>query len=149
MDEVGRAIRDEEQRIAGSYASEYQIAKARNSELAAAVAQLVGEVGTSSQAQVTMRELESAADALRNLYNSFLQKFNEINSVQTQTIPVRDARIVTRAAPPLHKTSKKSTVVLAGSIMLGLLLGAGAAIGREWASWRVSDFPTRSNKSLI
>ena len=134
MDEVGRAIRDEEQRIAASYASEYQIAKARNSELAAAVAQLTGEVGTSNQAQVTMRELESSADALRNLYNSFLQKFNEINSVQTQTIPVRDARIVTRAAPPLHKSSKRSMVVLAGSIMLGLLLGAGAAIAKEWAA---------------
>ena len=40
MDEVGRAIRDEEQRIVASYASEYQIAKARNSELAAAVAQV-------------------------------------------------------------------------------------------------------------
>ena len=134
MDEVGRAIRDEEQRIAASYASEYQIAKARNSELAAAVAQVAGEVGTSNQAQVTMRELESSADALRNLYNSFLQKFNEINSVQTQTIPVRDARIVTRAAPPLHKSSKKSMAVLAGGIMLGLLLGAGAAIGKEWAA---------------
>ena len=134
MDEVSRAIRDEEQRIAASYASEYQIAKARNSELTAAVAQVAGEVGTSNQAQITMRELESSADALRNLHNSFLQKFNEINSVQTQTAPVRDARIITRAAPPLHKSSKKSMAVLGGSIMLGFLLGAGAAIAREWAA---------------
>jgi succinoglycan biosynthesis transport protein ExoP len=131
MDVLGRAIRDEEQRIADSYATEYQIAKARSTELAASVAELAG---TSSQAQVTMRELESSADALRNLYNNFLQKFQEINTVQTQTIPVRDARIVTKAAPPLHKSSKKSAFVLAGSIVLGLFLGAGAAIGREWAA---------------
>jgi succinoglycan biosynthesis transport protein ExoP len=131
MDVLSRAIRDEEQRIADSYATEYQIAKARSTELAATVADLAG---TSSQAQVTMRELESSADALRNLYNNFLQKFQEINTVQTQTIPVRDARILTRAAPPLYKSSKKSAFVFAGSIMLGLLLGAGAAIGREWAA---------------
>jgi succinoglycan biosynthesis transport protein ExoP len=134
MDALGRAIRDEEQRIANSYATEYQIAKARSSELAATVAELVGEAGTSSQAQVTMRELESSAEALRNLYNNFLQKFQEINTVQTQPIPVRDARIITRAAPPLHKSSKKSALVLAGSIIFGFLLGAGAAIGGEWAA---------------
>jgi succinoglycan biosynthesis transport protein ExoP len=131
MDALSAAIRDEEQRIANSYATEYQIAKARSTELAANVAELVGEAGTTSQAQVTMRELESSADALRNLYNSFLQKFQEINTVQTQTIPVRDARIITRAAPPLHKSSKKSKFVFAGSILVGLLLGAGAAVGGE------------------
>jgi succinoglycan biosynthesis transport protein ExoP len=134
MDALSAAIRDEEQRIVNSYATEYQIAKARSTELAANVAELVGEAGTNSQAQVTMRELESSADALRNLYNNFLQKFQEINTVQTQTIPVRDARIITRATPPLHKSSKKSNIVFAGSIMAGLLLGAGAAIGKEWAA---------------
>ena len=84
------------------------MAKARESELAATVAQLVGETGTGSQAQVTMRELESSADTLRNLYNSFLQKFKEINTIQTETIPVQNARIITQAAPPLYKSSKKA-----------------------------------------
>ena len=134
MDGLRKSIRDEEQRIADSYANEYQIAKTRESELAATMAQLVGEAGTSSQAQVKMRELESSADTLRNLYNSFLQKFKEINTIQTETIPVQNARILTRAAPPQHKSSKKAAAVLAGSIMAGLFLGAGAALAREWAA---------------
>jgi len=134
MDELRKSIRDEEQRVADSYANEYQIAKTRESELAATMAQLVGEAGTSSQAQVKMRELESSADTLRNLYNSFLQKFKEINTIQTETIPVQNARILTRAAPPQHKSSKKAAAVLAGSIMVGLFLGAGAALAREWAA---------------
>jgi len=134
MDELRNSIRDEEQRIADSYANEYQIAKTRESELAATMAQLVGEAGTSSQAQVKMRELESSADTLRNLYNSFLQKFKEINTIQTQTIPVESARILTRAAPQQRKSSKKAAAVLAGSIMVGFFFGAGAAIAREWAA---------------
>jgi succinoglycan biosynthesis transport protein ExoP len=134
MDGLRKSIRDEEQRIADSYANEYQIAKTRESELAATMAQLVGEAGTSSQAQVKMRELESSADTLRNLYNSFLQKFKEINTIQTETIPVQNARILTRAAPPQHKSSKKAAAVVAGSIMVGLFLGAGAAVAREWAA---------------
>jgi succinoglycan biosynthesis transport protein ExoP len=133
MDDLRKSIKDEEQRIADSYANEYQIAKMRESELAATMAKLLGEAGTSSQAQVKMRELESSADTLRNLYNSFLQKYKEINTLQTETIPVQNARILTRATPP-YKSSKKAAAVLAGSIMAGLLLGAGAAIAREWAA---------------
>ena len=83
MDELNSTIREEERQITDSYASEYQIAKARESQLAVSVAQLVGESETGSQAQVKMRQLESAADTVRNLYNSFLQKFNEINTLQT------------------------------------------------------------------
>src|SRR5258706_5978149 len=134
MDELRKSIRDEEQRIADSYANEYQIGKMRESELAATMAQLVGEAGTSNQAQVKMRELESSADTLRNLYNSFLQKYKEINTLQTETIPVQNARILTRAAPPLYRSAKKPAAVLLGSIMVGLFLGAGAAIAREWAA---------------
>src|SRR5258706_313830 len=134
MDELRKSIRDEEQRVADSYANEYQIAKTRESELASTMAQLVGEVGTSSQAQVNMRKLESSPDTLRNLYNSLLQKFKEINTIQTETIPVQNARILTRAAPPQHKSSKKAAAVVAGSIMVGLFLGAGAAVAREWAA---------------
>ncbi len=133
MDELRKSIRDEGQRIADSYANEYQIAKRRESELSAAMAQLVGEAGTSNQAQVKMRELESSADTLRNLYNSFLQKFKEINTIQTETIPMQNARILTTAAP-LGKSSKKAAAVLAGSIMVGLFLGAGAAVAKEWAA---------------
>ena len=108
------------------------MAKARESELAANVALTLERAEANSQAQVTMRELESSADTLRSLYNSFLQKFKEINTIQTETIPIQNARIVARAAPQLQKSSRKGLVVLGGSIMLGLFLGAGAAVGREW-----------------
>jgi polysaccharide biosynthesis transport protein len=134
MDELRTTIRDQEQLIADSYANEYQMAKARESKLAATMRQLAGEAGTSSQAQVKMRELESLADTLRNQYNSFLQKFNEINTIQTETISRQNARIINRAVPPLHKISKKTAAVLAGSTMLGLFLGVGAAIAKEWAA---------------
>ena len=134
MADLRSSIREEEQRFAGSYASEYEIAKARESELAATLAQLSGEAKTISQAQVTMRDLESSADTLRQLYNNFLQKFQEMSTAQAQEIGVQDARIVTRAAPPLHKNSRKAGLVLAGSIVLGIFLGVGAAVAREWAA---------------
>jgi succinoglycan biosynthesis transport protein ExoP len=133
MDEVRVSIQEEEQRIIDTYTKEYQVAKTREGELAAAAAQLRQEVGTSNQALVKMRDLESSAETLRSIYNSFLQKFNEINTIQTETIPVQNARVLTRAVP-LQKSSKKVAAVFAGGILLGLLLGAGAAVAREWAA---------------
>jgi polysaccharide biosynthesis transport protein len=129
MDELSKSIRNEEQRIADAYASDYEIAKARERSLSDSMSQLVREAGTSSQAQVTMRDLESSADTYRNLYNTFLQKFQE--TTQTQTIPVTDARIVTMASTPLGKSAPKSALVLAGGLMLGLFMAAGVAIARE------------------
>lgn len=129
MDELRKSIRNEEERIADAYASDYLIAKAREHALSENMTQLVREAGTSSQAQVTMHDLESSAETYRNLYNTFLQKFQE--TIQTQTIPVTDARIVTMASVPLHKSSPKTMLELAGGLMLGLLMGTGAAIARE------------------
>src|SRR5262249_9362572 len=99
MDKLRAAIRDETERIASAYPTEHELAKARYDELAAAFAELTGEASSNSHAQVTLRELESSAEALRNLYNSSLQKFNEISKVQPQSISIQDARIITRAAP--------------------------------------------------
>ncbi|ACB96334.1 Wzz/FepE/Etk N-terminal domain-containing protein [Beijerinckia indica] len=129
MDELVKSIRNEERRIADAYASDYEIAKAREKSLTDSMVRLVEEAGASNQAQVTMRDLESSAEAYRNLYDSFLQKFQE--TVQTQTIPVTDSRVITKATPPLHSSASKSPLIIAGGLVLGLLGGAAGAIARE------------------
>jgi succinoglycan biosynthesis transport protein ExoP len=129
MDELRKSIRGEEQRIADAYASDYEIAKTRENSLTESMSQLLGEAGTSSQAQVAMRDLESSADTYRNLYDSFLQQFQE--TIQKQTIPVTDSRVLTRATTPLYTSAPKTALALAGGIVLGLFMGAGAAIARE------------------
>ncbi len=132
IDVIRASIRSEEKRIADVYVNEYQVAKAREAELSANVAKLAADTGGGSQVQVTLRELESSAETLRTLYNNFLQKFKEVNTAQTESMPVQNARIITRAAPPLHKSAKKPLVISAGTTMLGLFLGIGFVLGREW-----------------
>lgn len=124
------SIRAEEKRISDAYSNEYRIAKARENELAASALQLSGGTETTSQ----VRELESTTETLHNLYNGFLLKYKEITASQTDTLPVQTAHIISRAMPPLYKSSKKAIAIFAGSIMFGLFFGAGAAVGREWFS---------------
>lgn len=127
-DDLKAAIQAEEQRIADAYVNEYQVAAAREAELAASAAKLFG----GSDATNELRELESTAETLRNLYNNTLQKFKETNTIETGSIPVQSARVISRAAPPLAKNSKKALAVMGGSLFLCLFLGVGAAVGREW-----------------
>lgn len=133
MERLSTAIKEERDRISSRYPNEHKLAKARYDELATAFAELTGEASTTSEAQVALRELESSAEALRGLYNDALQKFNAISKGQPRTVPVQDARIITRAAPSLHKDAKKPLAALGGSVMLGLLLGAAAALARDLA----------------
>ena len=134
MAELHSAIQVEEQRIAGSYAGEYQVLKARESELASTIAKLTGDAEQKSQAQVTMRDFESSAETFRQLYSTFLQKLQEMSANQTQAIAVQDGRIVTRAAPPLYSNTTRSKLMLAGGVMLGLFSGFGLALMREWVA---------------
>lgn len=127
LEAVERSVVSEEKRIADSYADEFQIAKARENELSATAQNVLGE----GEANAQLRDLESAAETLRNLYNGFLQKHREITAAQAETIPMQSAHIITRATPPLHRSAKKAIVAFGGCLAFGLMLGAGFGIGRD------------------
>src|SRR5262249_46070120 len=65
----------------------------------------------------------------RALYDNFLQRYME--SVQQQSFPVSDSRLITQASRPLSKSSPKPMLVLALATLGGLILGAGIGILRD------------------
>ena len=101
MREVRRAILDEFKRIAEAYKSEYGIAKARETSLEASLAAAVTGSQTTNNAQIELRQLESAAQSYRALYDNFQQRYTD--SVQQQSFPMTEVRVVTRAARPTDK----------------------------------------------
>jgi len=64
MDDVRQAIATEQRRIAGSFGKDYELARARYDELAAAASQVISSEGANSNAQARVRELEGAAETL-------------------------------------------------------------------------------------
>jgi polysaccharide biosynthesis transport protein len=131
MHEIRRSIVDELKRIAQAYKSDSEIANARENSLEKSLAAAVTGSQTTNKAQIELRQLESAAQTYRALYDNFQQRYTD--SVQQQSLPMTEARVITRASPPLMKISPKSSLILAAGTMGGLVLGLGLALLREIA----------------
>ena len=129
MREIEANIADELKRISESMKSDFEIAKARQDSLEQSFNGAIGQSLTSTQAQVTLRELESSAQTYRSLHDGFLQRYME--SVQQQSFPITEARVISPALPPLLKSSPKTLLILAASILGGLMLGVGAGVFRQ------------------
>ncbi|SFQ32159.1 succinoglycan biosynthesis transport protein ExoP [Bradyrhizobium sp. Ghvi] len=132
MDELRKNIADEIHRIGDAYRSDYEIAKSREASLEKNVKDLVAQAGHTGQAEVKLRDLESAADTYRNLYNNFLEKLQ--NATQNQSFPISEARLISTATKPDRKSSPKSVLALVGGLVGGLCLGFGIAFAREFLS---------------
>ncbi|MFY0610024.1 MAG: AAA family ATPase [Hyphomicrobiaceae bacterium] len=76
----------------------------------------------------TLIELESKANTYRKIYESFLEAYTE--SVQRQSFPVANARIITLATPPSSNSHPKAPVILLLGGTLGFILGVGIALLR-------------------
>lgn len=125
MKNIRAAIMEEVQRLAASSRGDYEIAKKRQEEIEKQLAQAVSLSRTTSSAQVKLRELEAHAKSLRTLYESLLQRYTA--SIQQDSFPVTDARIIATASPSLSTSKPKTPLLLALGLIGGL--GFGVAVG--------------------
>lgn len=94
-----------------------------------------GDATAPRRSRNSLNELDTTAETYRRLYESFLQSYTE--SVQRQSFPVPDARVVTEATMPLEQSDPKVKLVLALGGLLGGLVGFGVALGRHNLDTRV------------
>jgi succinoglycan biosynthesis transport protein ExoP len=125
MGGIRASILDEVRRLAETSKGDFEVTKQRQQEIEKQLALAVSQSRTTNSAELTMRELETNAKGYRNLYESFLQRY--MGSVQQESFPISEARVISPAAPPQSKSKPKSGLILA----LGLLggIGLGAALG--------------------
>ena len=131
MREIQNSIRNELQSIAETYKSDFEIAKQQEESVQKQLDLTVSRSQVSNEAQVALRELESNAQTYRALYDNFLQRYME--SVQQQSFPITEARVISAATRPLGKSNPRTTLVLGLATMVGLALGIAAAAWREFA----------------
>ncbi len=135
MAALQRAIWDEVSRIAESYKSELQITKAQEDSIDKRMSEVFQKSASTRQSQVRLRELETAANTYRNIYETFLSRFTQ--SVQQQSFPSTEARLVTVASAPRAPSSPKTSLTLALAAICGFGLGIMSAFGRERMSRQI------------
>jgi len=127
MREIRRSIIDELRRTAEAYKSDLEIAKAREESSQKSLNDTIAVSNDTSQAQIVLRELESNAQSARALSDNFLQLY--MVSVQQQSFPITEARVITQASElSAPKTSPKTLLVLLAGIVGGCILAGLVAI---------------------
>jgi polysaccharide biosynthesis transport protein len=129
MGGIRASILDEVHRLAETSRSDFEIAKQRQQEIEKQLAVAVSQSRTTNSAELTMRELETSAKGYRSLYESFLQRY--MGSVQQESFPISEARVISPAAPPQSKSKPKSGLILALGIFGGIALGAALGFLRD------------------
>jgi polysaccharide biosynthesis transport protein len=133
MKEIRTAIAAEQKRLSGSFQRDYSLAQARYSEIASTLATVMGEESSGSQTQARVRELETAAETQRRLYNGMLQRFSETTRAEGQAPLLADARIVTPASVPLRpEAAKRRGLLLGAGTLLGTLLGLALVLAKDF-----------------
>jgi succinoglycan biosynthesis transport protein ExoP len=130
MREIRHSILDELRRTAEAYKSDLAIANAREEASQKSLNDTIAVTNDTSQAQIVLRDLESNAQSARALSDNFLQLY--MVSVQQQSFPITEARVITQAsALSTPKTSPKTALVLLAGIVGGGILAGLVAIFLE------------------
>ena len=116
---------EELRNVLAGFESELAIARERQDALTRQLVQSTAVTTSANSSLVQLRQLEQEATAIRALYQSFLQRYQE--TVQQESFPLNDARVVSDASAPLQASEPRIVLFAAAGILLGL--GAGVGIG--------------------
>ena len=125
MKQYERLLFDELGRIGESYRSDYQISKNRLESLEQNLRSTVAQTAGDNKTLVQLRELERESETYKQLYSTFLTRYQQ--AIQEQSFPITDARVITAATAPLDPSWPKKALLLAAGLVLGGIVGAGCA----------------------
>jgi polysaccharide biosynthesis transport protein len=129
MKDLQQNILQEVQRIADGYRSDYAIAESRENSIQDSLNQLITGSQTADKAEVTLHSLESIAQTDRAVYDNFLQRY--MQSVQQQSSPLTESRLVTHARPPLAKSWPRPILIMALTLLGGSIFAAILGLLRD------------------
>ena len=124
-----RSIQSELARLTETFRGDFEVAEAN---LVAIQERLAEQIAIAAQTNIErseLRSLQSSADAYRQIYETFLQRYTQ--AMQDQSYPISDARVAAPALAPADPSHPRSAIVLVVALGLGLGLGIVSAVARE------------------
>jgi succinoglycan biosynthesis transport protein ExoP len=129
VQELQGSIQAELARLTETYRGDFEVAEGNLKGMQAKLDQQVKAAAQTNIQRSELRSLESSAQAYRQIYESFLQRFTQ--AMQDQSYPISDARVAAVAVPPMDRSAPRTPIVLAVALTLGTMLGTAIAVMRE------------------
>lgn len=124
--DIRNSTHEELKRIGESYKSDLAIAEQNELELEKQLQTIVSQ--NPSNAQISLRALESSAQSYHNFYDNFLTTYTE--AVQQQTSPFPDAGVIAYSTWASVSNPPASRVMII-AVLIGAMAGIGLATLRE------------------
>ncbi len=123
--ETSRQIRAEGQRLVRQLENDATVAGDRIQTLTASLNQVKGMASQTNSQDVELRALEREAKTERDLLASYLQKYREASARDSISAAPPEARVISRASPPLTPAFPKKLATVLIAAFAGLTLAAG------------------------
>ena len=125
LEDLQNKIRGEINKIVIGQNNDLELSRVRVRNLEQEVEILQAQIQRQTDAEVTLQALRSERDANKQLYETVLGRFNEIN-LQERTPQQANARIITQASTPLAPSYPRKSLTIAaalvGSTMLAVMV---------------------------
>jgi len=108
----------------------YQQLLAQRARLQETLQSLRAEVETLPETQREVINLTASLELARNVYTELLSRAQEVRVLKASTIG--NVRIIDTAGASLIPVAPRKSLILAISLLLGLMIGAGVGIMRTW-----------------
>lgn len=123
--ELQDKIESEVRKIITNLNSELKIARVREANLSQEVAELRQKLDSQTDAEITLRALETELEANQKLYDTILARLKETNVQETSPVQP-DARVISFATVPNAPAYPRKRMIVAtsfaGSLVIGVLL---------------------------
>ena len=127
--DIRREIRAEIDRIVQKSRNDNEVARRGVALLEAQLEKIKVQFADRAKLSVELAELQREAESTRKLYLSYLTRLKETEAQVSLLTP--DARVVTKAMPPLVPSGPRKGLTLGLALVAGLAIGMGAAVLRE------------------
>jgi uncharacterized protein involved in exopolysaccharide biosynthesis len=128
--DVRALIAKETQRLREAAEADYARAVDDEKTLARKLDAMKAKSLSDNKDDVRLRLLQQQAEAARAIYQAFLTRARE--TMEASNVDTTNARIITRALPPLQKSWPPTLLLVLGAAFAGLSLGASGALAREY-----------------
>jgi len=127
--DIDQQIQAEIRRIVSNLEARVRVSQQRTASVESSLGGARGTLAANSAASVHLKELEGNAEAARNVYQSFLDRYKQTGA--QEGVEQADARVVSHAVPPTHQSSPNVMLALALSVIVGAGAGLAAIVIAE------------------